>query len=51
MYGIEIRTEGRDQYFRNKEIILIIIKLYKMFDETKKNFVHTKLIFGPHFIE
>ena len=51
MYGIEIRTEGRDQYFRNKEIILIIIKLYKMFDEKKKNFVHTKLIFGPHFIE
>lgn len=51
VYGIEIRTEGKDQYFRNKEIILIIIKLYKMFDERKKNFVHTKLIFGPHFVE
>lgn len=49
IYGMEIRTEGRDQYFRNKEIILIIIKIIQNVWWNKEKFCSHKANFGTSF--
>lgn len=49
MYGMEIRTEGRDQYFRNKEIILIIIKIIQNVWLNKEKFCSHKANFWTSF--
>lgn len=49
IYGMEIRTEGRDQYFRNKEIILIIIKTIQSVWWNKEKFCSHKANFGTSF--